>query len=131
MANGKVEKKFRAGAVTATVWANKRKIGKKTFVLQSVSLQRAYQDEDGEWQYTSSLGVNDLAKAALVLGKAYEFMVCPVAEEQEEESIVEEEVEVGLSPARGASASLPRGEIQLAFEGVRLEGHYSIESDSF
>ena len=116
MANGQVENKFRAGAVSATVWANKRRVGKKSFVMRSVSLQRAYQDEDGEWKYTSSLGMNDIPKAVVVLWRAFKHLVCPPAEE-EEESVVEEEVD--LSPARGASAPLRDG-VRLAYSGVKL-----------
>ena len=32
-------------------------------------------DKNDEWQHTNSLRVNDLPKAALVLNKAYEYLV--------------------------------------------------------
>lgn len=69
------EKKFRAGAITATVWQNEGK-GKdgKTTSYRTVSFERSYKDNNDEWQTTSSLRMNDLPKAALVLNKAYEFI---------------------------------------------------------
>lgn len=69
------EKKFRAGAITATVWQNegKTKEGKETKYM-TVSFERSYRDNNEEWQTTNSLRMNDLPKAALVLTKAYEFI---------------------------------------------------------
>jgi hypothetical protein len=69
------EMKFRAGAVTATVWANKgHKEGEETH-YNTVSLERSYKDKNDAWQSTSSMRMNDLPKAALVLTKAYEYLV--------------------------------------------------------
>ncbi len=64
------EKKFKAGAVTATIWRNETAKG----AYASVQLDRHY--KDGEvWKSTSSLRLNDLPKAALVLNKVYEYLV--------------------------------------------------------
>lgn len=70
------EKKFSTGAISATVWKNVR-AGKdgKVFETHSVSLQRRYTDKTGQWQSTSSLRLNDLPKAALVLEEAYKYLV--------------------------------------------------------
>jgi len=65
-------KKFRAGAVVATVWNNKTKEGDGEY--QTVSFDRSYKDKEGAWQRTTSLRMNDLPKAALVLQKAYEYI---------------------------------------------------------
>ena len=65
-------KKFRAGAITATVWDNAAKEGEGTY--QTVSFERSYKDKEGAWQRTTSLRMNDLPKASLVLQKAYEFI---------------------------------------------------------
>ncbi len=65
-------KKFRAGAVCATVWNNPVKDGVGEY--KSISFERGYKDKDGVWKSTSSLRMNDLPKAALVLQKAYEFL---------------------------------------------------------
>jgi len=70
------EKKFRAGAISSTIWANKAltKEGKE-IAYMSVSLDRRYTDKDGKWQSTTSFRAADLPKAALVLQKAYEYII--------------------------------------------------------
>ena len=70
------EKKFSTGGLTATVWENqgKSKTGEEVS-FRTVSFQRRYVDKNGEWQSTSTLRVNDLPKASLVLQKAYEYLV--------------------------------------------------------
>ena len=65
-------KKFRAGPICATVWNNHGKEGDGEY--KTVSFERSYKDKDGAWKTTSSLRVNDLPKASLVLQKAYEFL---------------------------------------------------------
>lgn len=76
------EKKFSTGAISATVWRNegKTKDGEST-EFQTVTLQRRYQDKEGNWQSTANLRVNDLPKAALVLQKAYEYVVLKEGEQ--------------------------------------------------
>ena len=70
------EKKFRAGAISATVWLNKghNGAGEET-EYKPISIERNYTDKEGKWQSTNSLRVNDLPKAGLVLQKAYEHIV--------------------------------------------------------
>lgn len=77
----KPDAKFTAGAVSATVWSNtgSTKDGQPTSYF-TVSLQRNYKDRDGNWKNSSSLRLNDLPKARLVLSKAYEFLVLKDAE---------------------------------------------------
>lgn len=65
------EKKFRAGAVSATVWKNQSKEGNE---FSSVSFEKGYKDANGEWKSTSHLNVNDLPKALVVIGKAFEHL---------------------------------------------------------
>ena len=70
------EKKFRAGVVSATIWQNKGVGGDgKSITYRTVSFQRSYKDRNGTWQNANSLRINDLPKAALVLQKAYEYLV--------------------------------------------------------
>ncbi|MEK6984459.1 MAG: hypothetical protein AABX33_07840 [Nanoarchaeota archaeon] len=70
------EKKFSTGVITATVWQNQGKGRNGEMVAyRTVSLQRRYKDKNGVWQSASSFRVNDLPKAALVLEKAYEYLV--------------------------------------------------------
>ncbi len=68
-------KKFKAGAISATIWENQsqNKQGEE-ISYNSVSFDRTYKDVNGEWQKTNSLRTSDLPKAALVLNKAYEFL---------------------------------------------------------
>ena len=70
------EMKFRAGALTATIWQNagQSKDGDAT-TYNTVALERSYKDKNDEWQTTNSLRINDLPRAALVLSKAYEYLV--------------------------------------------------------
>lgn len=81
------EKKFRASPVTATIWANevKNKDG-ETRIYRTINLDRTYKDKEGSWKTTSSLRVNDLPKAMLVLNKAYEYIIV-----REEGEVIEEE----------------------------------------
>lgn len=74
--NNLPEKKFKAGAISATVWKNtiNKKDGSTAKVL-SVTFQRSYKDKDDKWQTTNSMRTMDLPKAALVLTKAYEYIV--------------------------------------------------------
>jgi hypothetical protein len=71
------EKKFRAGAISATVWRNvvKTKDGQDAEV-RTVSFDKRYKDKDtNEWKSSSSLRAMDLPKAVVVLNKAYEYIV--------------------------------------------------------
>ncbi len=85
------EKKFRAGAVSATIWLNQGQ-NKKTGEInnyRTISIQRGYKDKNDQWQNTNSLRINDLPRAALVLKQAYEYTVTtPV---QSDSSSVSEE----------------------------------------
>lgn len=65
-------KKFRAGAITATIWSNPSKEGDSEY--NTVSFERHYTDKDGNWKTTNSLRAGDLPKAILVLNKSYEFI---------------------------------------------------------
>ena len=70
------EKKFSTGALVATVWQNQGKSKEGEDVsYRTVSFQRRYKDKKGDWQSTSTLRVNDLPKASLILEKAYEYLV--------------------------------------------------------
>jgi hypothetical protein len=68
------EKKFKAGSITATVWLNQTRKGPSKFSYRTVNLERNYKDKDNKWKSTSSLRLNDLPKAVLVLNKAYEYL---------------------------------------------------------
>lgn len=65
-------KKFRAGAVTATIWSNPSKEGDSEY--HTISFERRYKDKDDNWKSTNSLRASDLPRSILVLSKAYEFI---------------------------------------------------------
>jgi hypothetical protein len=72
--SGQPEKKFRAGAITATVWRNHTEKDGQTVTYPTVTFERSYKDQQDQWQTTSTLRVGDLPKAELVLRKAYEYL---------------------------------------------------------
>lgn len=76
-ANGNLpEKKFRAGAISATIWQNKGQSKNGDAVeFRTISIERGYKDKDDQWQSTNSLRINDLPRATMVLQKAYEYLV--------------------------------------------------------
>lgn len=77
------EKKFMAGAVSASIWLNEGKSQQGEDVeFRTVSVQRAYKDKAGEWQHTATFRVNDLPKLALVCGKAYEYLTMKGADDE-------------------------------------------------
>lgn len=70
------EKKFRAGAISATVWLNHgHKSNGEESEYKTISIERSYTDKEGKWQSTNSMRVNDLPKAMVVLQKAYEQLI--------------------------------------------------------
>jgi len=89
------EKKFSTGVISATVWNNKaiQKDGQQG-EYKTISLQRRYKDKAGIWQSTTHLRVNDLPKAALVINKAYEYLVLRETAGSAPDEIPEEMIEV-------------------------------------
>ena len=87
------EKKFSTGVITATVWQNNGK-GRNGEIVsyRTVSLQRRYKDKNGIWQSANSFRVNDLPKAALVIQKAYEYLVLREKEPAEAVDYVDEDI---------------------------------------
>ncbi|MBW2998460.1 hypothetical protein KY321_02880 [Candidatus Woesearchaeota archaeon] len=70
-----IEKKFSTGAISAVVWNNEGKDSEgKPTEFKTISIDRRYQDKDGNWKSTSSLRVNDLPKVVLVANKAFEYL---------------------------------------------------------
>lgn len=70
------EKKFSSGAISATIWKNEG-IGKnqEKTNFYTISLDRRFQDKEKNWKSTNSFRINDLPKAALLMNKAYEYLV--------------------------------------------------------
>jgi hypothetical protein len=68
------EKRFIAGNISATIWANNKVIDGKTIPVMTVSVQKSYKDKTGAWKQTGTLLAADLPKAKLVIEKAYEHL---------------------------------------------------------
>ena len=64
--------RYKAGVISLSIFKNSREINDKVVDFHSYQLQRRYKDKNGEWQNTTSMSVNDLPKAGLLLRKAYE-----------------------------------------------------------
>ena len=65
----KPEKTIRIGSISASIFANTREAGdeEKTRTIRSVTLQRSYKDDEGNWRNTASFGLADLPTALRVL----------------------------------------------------------------
>jgi hypothetical protein len=75
MEKNKPEVKFRAGAISATVWNNEGKSQDgETREFKTISFARSYKDKQGEWQTTHHLRTGDIPRAVLVLNKAFEHV---------------------------------------------------------
>ena len=70
------EKRFSTRGIVLTVWNNKgtTREGQETS-YKTVKCERRYKDKNDNWQSTGSLRVHDVPKAALLLQKAYEYLV--------------------------------------------------------
>lgn len=76
-------KSFRSGAIQVAIWENTAQgPDGQAQKFRTVSFDRRYKDKDGNWQSTNQLRINDLPKAALILNKAYEYLVL-IGEEEE------------------------------------------------
>lgn len=76
------EKKFVAGGISATVWANEKEMNGSAVAVHTISLTRTYKDRDGQWKQSASMRINDIPKAQLVLEKAYEYLTLKVGAEE-------------------------------------------------
>lgn len=69
-------KSFKSGALQVAIWENEN-LGPdgQPQLFRTVSFDRRYKDKSGEWKSSNNLRVNDLPKAALMLQKAYEYLI--------------------------------------------------------
>jgi hypothetical protein len=69
-------KSLKSGAIQVTIWENENLTPDgKVQLYKTVTFERRYKDKNGEWKSTNSLKANDLPKAALLLSKAYEYLI--------------------------------------------------------
>ncbi len=88
----KPEKKFVAGAISATIWENTTEREGKQVSYRTISLTRSYKNKDGKWQQTNSFRTTDIPKALLVLNKAYEYIMLRDFSESKGSDIEVEEI---------------------------------------
>lgn len=67
-------KTFRAGNCSASIFENEIEKDGEKIKIPKVVLEVGYKDEDGKWQKTNSLDLNEVPKVILILGKAYEWL---------------------------------------------------------
>jgi hypothetical protein len=72
--SNKPEKIFQHGALKAAIFANEHEKDGQSFTVRRISFQRLYRDKEGMLKTTTSLEVNDLPKAILVLQKAFDYL---------------------------------------------------------
>ena len=72
--SNKPEKVFQHGGVKAAIFVNEHEKDGESFTKESISVQRVYRDREGKFKTTTSLHVNDLPKAILVLQKAFDYL---------------------------------------------------------
>ena len=68
-------KKFKVGGIQVAIWENRvASQGGQDDVLHSVTIERRYKDEQGNWRNASSFRTGDLPKLIFALTKAYEYL---------------------------------------------------------
>ena len=68
-------KTFKAGGVCASVFKNEQQSEGSSYPVYRVVLDRTYKAQDGSWKSTNGYGAYDIAKAMVVLQKAFDFIV--------------------------------------------------------
>ncbi len=71
--NDKPEKRFRCGAVSASLWVERKTVEEKNVEYHSISITKAYKNGD-DWKHTTSFNAEDLPKVALVANEAYKYI---------------------------------------------------------
>ncbi|MEW6295499.1 MAG: hypothetical protein AB1467_04370 [Candidatus Diapherotrites archaeon] len=67
-------KKFSAGGIVVSVWENSSEKNGIEKSFNTVTIDRRYKNSEEEWKSSSSLRVNDIPKAILVLQEAFRFI---------------------------------------------------------
>jgi len=82
-------KVFRSRGISVSVFANETTTNDRTVSYRKVSLQRAYRDADGTWKSTTSFGRDDLPIAAVLLNKAWEYILDNESSRQSSDDLAE------------------------------------------
>jgi hypothetical protein len=62
------------GGLKAAIFVNEHEKDGQNFTKKRISLQKIYRDKEGMFKTTTSLEINDLPKAILVLQKAFDYL---------------------------------------------------------
>ena len=81
--------KVRNGGVTASIWENEQ----KDFTSYSITLQRSYKDNEGDWKNVNNLRTGDVYDAILSLQEAYKKVKEIRSKEKEKTKSEDEEEE--------------------------------------
>ena len=78
----KPEKTVKCGGIQLSVWSNETKKG----IFKSITIDKSYKDEAGEWKRTKSFKPNDIPKIQLGLDEVMRYLfikdtVQPVVED--------------------------------------------------
>ena len=85
MNGNKPIRRFKAGAISASVFENLTMIKGVETKMYNVVVSKTYKGDDDSWKSTNSFSVfYELPKVILVLKKAYEFVVTNSSAEKEE-----------------------------------------------
>ena len=82
--------KFRAGQVSAAIWANEVQMPRGAVKILKATVQRRYKDKTGEWQSSGSFSRNEIPLAIHCLRKAFERIIELQNEESGSDNNVEE-----------------------------------------
>jgi hypothetical protein len=73
--SSKPVREFRAANVRASIWRNQAEVDGRSVTRFSIRIEKRFRDARGNWQSTSNLVPQDIAKLQLVAAKAYGFCV--------------------------------------------------------
>ena len=66
-------KRFRCGAISASLWVDRKTVEGKPVEYHSIIITKSYKDGD-EWKHTNSFSTEDLPKVALLATEAYKYI---------------------------------------------------------
>ena len=75
MANQQPIERFRAGSVSCALWENEIGVNGQQKTIVKASLDRRYQDRNGNWKSSQSFSRNEIPLAIYCLRKAFESII--------------------------------------------------------
>ena len=67
--------KFRAGGVSAAIWANEAMVNGKKMEMLKASIERRYRDSAGNWKSSGSFSRNEIPLAIHCLQQAFSHII--------------------------------------------------------